>query len=66
MAQPEDASRRDVFVQYDPFGAPSAHSDNAYVVRMAAAGAVGFLEKQTSASILIHAIHEAAKGNSFI
>jgi DNA-binding NarL/FixJ family response regulator len=43
----------------------SAHSDNVYVDRMTGAGAVGFLEKQTSAAILIHAIHEVAGGRSF-
>jgi DNA-binding NarL/FixJ family response regulator len=43
----------------------SAHSDQVYVERMTAAGAVGFLEKQTSAAILIHAIHEVAGGKSF-
>jgi DNA-binding NarL/FixJ family response regulator len=43
----------------------SAHSDQVYVDRMTAAGAVGFLEKQTSATILIHAIHEVAGGKSF-
>lgn len=43
----------------------SAHSDNVYVERMTAAGAVGFLEKQTSAAILIHAISEVANGRPF-
>ena len=43
----------------------SAHSDNVYVQRMTAAGAVGFLEKQTSAAVLIHAIHEVAGGRSY-
>ena len=43
----------------------SAHSDNAYVERATGAGAVGFLEKQTSAAILIHAIHEVAKVKPF-
>jgi len=43
----------------------SAHSDNAYVERATGAGAAGFLEKQTSAVILIHAIHEVAGGKSF-
>ena len=43
----------------------SAHSENVYVERMTAAGAMGFLEKQTSAAILIHAIHEVAEGKSF-
>jgi DNA-binding NarL/FixJ family response regulator len=44
----------------------SAHSDNVYVERMTAAGAVGFVEKQTSAMTLIHAIHEVAGGKSFL
>jgi DNA-binding NarL/FixJ family response regulator len=43
----------------------SAHSDDEYIERMSTAGAVGFLEKQTSAEILTQAIHEVAKGNSF-
>jgi DNA-binding NarL/FixJ family response regulator len=44
----------------------SAHSDNVYIERMTAAGAIGFLEKQTSAAILVHAIQEVAKGNPFL
>jgi len=43
----------------------SAYSDDEYVQRTTAAGAVGFLEKQTSAAILTKAIHEVAKGNTF-
>ncbi|HTB64504.1 MAG TPA: response regulator transcription factor [Opitutales bacterium] len=43
----------------------SAHSDDEYVVRAIAAGAIGFLEKQSSAKILIKAIQEVAKGNVF-
>jgi len=43
----------------------SAHSENAFVERMTAAGAVGFLEKQNSAAIVIHAIHEVAHGKTF-
>ncbi len=43
----------------------SAYSDNVYVDRMTVAGAVGFLEKQTSASILIDAIHQVARGQKF-
>jgi DNA-binding NarL/FixJ family response regulator len=43
----------------------SAHSDDEYVERTTAVGAVGFLEKQTSAEILIKAIHEVANGRSF-
>ena len=44
----------------------SAYSENIYVERMTAAGAVGFVEKQTSAAILFDAIREVAKGNSFL
>jgi DNA-binding NarL/FixJ family response regulator len=43
----------------------SAHSDDAYIERMTAAGVVGFLEKQTSAEILTRAICEIAKGHTF-
>jgi DNA-binding NarL/FixJ family response regulator len=43
----------------------SAHSDDAYIERMSAAGVAGFLEKQTSAEILTKAIREVAKGNTF-
>jgi DNA-binding NarL/FixJ family response regulator len=43
----------------------SAHSENVYVERMTAAGAAGFVEKQTSAAILFDAIREVARGNSF-
>src|SRR5271163_2075852 len=43
----------------------SAHSDDEYVERMNHAGAVGFLEKQTSAEILTKAIREVFKGNTF-
>ncbi len=43
----------------------SAHSDDAYVERMNAAGVAGFLEKQTSADILTKAIREVANGNRF-
>lgn len=43
----------------------SAHSDDAYIERMSAAGVAGFLEKQTSAEILSKAIKEVAKGNTF-
>ncbi len=44
----------------------SAHSDDEYVERATAVGAVGFLEKQTSAEILAQAIQEVAKGKTFI
>jgi len=43
----------------------SAHSDDAYVDSMNEIGAIGFLEKQTSAEVLTKAICEAAKGNKF-
>lgn len=43
----------------------SAHSDDEYVERTIAAGAMGFLEKQTSAEILTKAIHEIAAGRPF-
>ncbi len=43
----------------------SAHSDDAYIERMSAAGVAGFLEKQTSADVLTHAIREVAKGLTY-
>jgi DNA-binding NarL/FixJ family response regulator len=43
----------------------SAHQDDEYVECMAAAGAVGFLTKQTACRVLTKAIREAAKGNPF-
>lgn len=43
----------------------SAHRDDAYVEGAMASGAVGYLIKQTSASILIEAIREVQKGNTF-
>jgi DNA-binding NarL/FixJ family response regulator len=43
----------------------SAHSDDAYIDRVIAVGAVGFLIKQTSAQILAKAIHEVMAGNTF-
>ncbi|MGD1030766.1 MAG: response regulator transcription factor [Opitutaceae bacterium] len=43
----------------------SAHSDDVYVERMNAAGAVGFLEKQTSAEVLTKAIREVAGGRKY-
>jgi DNA-binding NarL/FixJ family response regulator len=43
----------------------SAHSDDEYLERMAAVGACGFLEKQTSAEILAQAIREVAAGRPF-
>lgn len=43
----------------------SAHSDDAYIECMTAVGAVGYLEKQTSAEFLTKAIHEAVNGHRF-
>jgi len=43
----------------------SAHSDDAYIDRVIAVGAVGFLIKQTSAQILAKAIHDVMAGNAF-
>ena len=43
----------------------SAHSDYAYIDRVIAVGAVGFLIKQTSAQVLAKAIHEIMAGNTF-
>jgi DNA-binding NarL/FixJ family response regulator len=43
----------------------SAHSDDAYIDRVIAVGAAGFLVKQTSAQILAKAILEVVAGNTF-
>jgi DNA-binding NarL/FixJ family response regulator len=43
----------------------SAHSDDEYIERLSAAGAAGFLEKQTSADVLAKALCEVAQGRSF-
>jgi DNA-binding NarL/FixJ family response regulator len=43
----------------------SAHSDDAYIDRVIAIGASGFLIKQTSAKILAKAIHDVMAGNNF-
>lgn len=43
----------------------SAHSDRAYVEKVAALGAAGFLIKQTSAHLLSEAIREVHKGHTF-
>ena len=43
----------------------SAHSDDVYVERMTQVGAVGFLEKQSSAAVLTKAIREVAEGRTF-
>jgi DNA-binding NarL/FixJ family response regulator len=44
----------------------SAHSDDEYVDRMGVVGAAGFLEKQTSAEVLVSAIHAVCEGRTFI
>jgi len=41
----------------------SAHSDDAYVEKVAGLGAAGFLLKQTSSHVLAKAIREVQKGN---
>jgi len=43
----------------------SAHGDDAYIDRVIAIGAAGFLIKQTSAQILAKAIHEVMSGGTF-
>jgi DNA-binding NarL/FixJ family response regulator len=43
----------------------SAHGDDAYVEGAIAAGAVGYLIKQTSVHTLIEAIREVQKGNTY-
>lgn len=43
----------------------SAHSDDEYVSHMATVGASGYLVKQNSGQILIHAVKEVASGHSF-
>lgn len=43
----------------------SAHSDDAYVERTRGLGVVGFVEKQTSAAVLIKAVHAVARGGTF-
>ena len=43
----------------------SAYSDDAYVERVTALGAAGYLIKQTSAQFLSEAIREVQKGNTF-
>lgn len=44
----------------------SAHSDDVYVERMQLAGAIGFLEKQTSAEVLAKAICSVAAGHPYL
>ena len=43
----------------------SAHSDDAYIEKVAVLGAAGFLLKQTSSHVLAKAIREVQKGNTF-
>jgi DNA-binding NarL/FixJ family response regulator len=43
----------------------SAHSDDPYIERMREVGVVGFLEKQTSAEILVEAIRDVVKGATY-
>lgn len=43
----------------------SAHSDDPYIERMCEVGVMGFLEKQTSAEILVEAIRTVAKGKTY-
>jgi len=43
----------------------SAHSDDEYVAHMAAVGASGYLVKQNSGQVLVHAVKEIASGHSY-
>jgi DNA-binding NarL/FixJ family response regulator len=43
----------------------SARSDDEYVARMVAAGAMGFVEKQSSGEVLLRAIREVSAGRNF-
>ena len=43
----------------------SARSDDEYVARMVAAGAMGFVEKQSSGDVLIRAIRDVSEGRNF-
>jgi len=43
----------------------SSHSDDVYVQQLSAAGASGYLVKQTAAKDLVAAIRETKKGNAF-
>ena len=43
----------------------SAHSDDEYVAHMAAVGASGYLVKQNSGQVLVHAIKEVASGRQY-
>ncbi len=44
----------------------SAYSEFAYIERMIGAGAVGYLEKQSSAEVVIKAIGEVAQGRTYL
>jgi DNA-binding NarL/FixJ family response regulator len=43
----------------------SAHSDDEYVTHMAAVGASGYLVKQNSGQVLVHAVREIASGHPY-
>jgi len=43
----------------------SAHSDDEYVVRLVAVGALGFVEKQSSGTLLLRAIRDVSSGRAF-
>ena len=43
----------------------SAHSDDEYVAHMAAVGAAGYLVKQNSGQMLVHAIKQIVAGHSY-
>jgi DNA-binding NarL/FixJ family response regulator len=43
----------------------SAHSDDAYIEKVTALGAMGYLLKHTSAHVLSKAVREVQKGNAF-
>jgi DNA-binding NarL/FixJ family response regulator len=43
----------------------SAHSDDEYVAHMAEVGASGYLVKQNSGQVLVHAVKEVASGRSY-
>ena len=43
----------------------SAHSDDEYVARMAEVGASGYLVKQNSGQVLVHAVKEIASGRAY-
>lgn len=43
----------------------SAHSDDEYVAHMAEVGAAGYLVKQNSGQVLVHAVKEVASGRQY-